>query len=89
MRSLLVQPLIDLVCFMGLNLDMTLTIKDLDEIEERLQEVFITKEDFTEYKSQLFNKLDKIVKNTANTNTETELIVSRVAKIEKRLQMAR
>ena len=74
---------------MGLNLDMTLTIKDLDEIEERLQEVFITKEDFTEYKSQLFNKLDKIVKNTANTNTETELIVSRVAKIEKRLQMAR
>ena len=68
---------------------MTLTIKDLDEIEERLQEVFITKEDFTEYKSQLFNKLDKIVKNTANTNTETELIVSRVAKIEKRLQMAR
>lgn len=41
---------------------MPMTQRDLDEIENRLKESFLTKEDFTEYKSELFNKLDKIVK---------------------------
>jgi len=44
---------------------MAITMKDLDEIENRLKETFVTKDDFTEYKSELFNKLDEIVKNTA------------------------
>ncbi|KKQ97347.1 MAG: hypothetical protein UT24_C0012G0018 [Candidatus Woesebacteria bacterium GW2011_GWB1_39_12] len=39
-----------------------LTEKDLDLIEERLKDTFVTKEEFTEYKSEYFDKLDKIVK---------------------------
>lgn len=55
----------------------------MDEIENRLTETFITKEDFTEYKSDLFDKLDEIVKNTADTNQEeVELIENRVTKLE-------
>lgn len=41
---------------------MVLTQEDLDEIEDRLKEVFVIKEDFTEYKSELFDKFDEIVK---------------------------
>lgn len=62
------------------------TFKDLDNIEERLSGTFVTKEGFTEYKSELFNKLDEIVKNTADTNQEVELIENRVVKIETKLQ---
>jgi len=65
-----------------------ITQKDLDEIENRLKEDFITKDDFTEYKSELFDKLDQIVKNTSDTNTEVELVVNRVSKIEDKLQIA-
>lgn len=65
---------------------MTITQKDLDEIENRLTETFITKEDFTEYKSDLFDKLDEIVKNTADTNQEVELIENRVGKLESKFE---
>lgn len=67
---------------------MTITFKDLDEIENRLKESFVTKEDFTEYRSELFNKLDEIVKNTSDTNTEVELVENRVSKLEEKLQVA-
>lgn len=66
---------------------MTLTQKDLDEIENTLEKTFVTKEDFTEYKSELFDKLDEIVGNTSNTNQEVELIENRVTKIEANLQI--
>jgi len=45
---------------------ITITQNDLDEIENRLKESFITKDDFTEYKDEFFNKLDSIVKNTSD-----------------------
>jgi len=45
-----------------------ITQKDLDEIENRLKESFTTKDNFLEYKDELFNKLDLIVKNTSDTN---------------------
>jgi hypothetical protein len=67
---------------------MTLTQKDLDEIENRLSETFVTKGDFTEYKSELFNKLDKIVKNTSDTNQEVEISENRVSKIDANLQVS-
>lgn len=67
---------------------MTLTQKDLDVIEERLSDTFVTKDDFTEYKSDLFNKLDEIVKNTSYTNTEVELVEKRVSEIESNLQIS-
>lgn len=55
---------------------------DVDYLEQRLRDVFVTKEEFTRYKSELFNKLDEIVKNTRNTNEEVELVENRVTKIE-------
>jgi len=45
-----------------------ITQKDLDGIENRLKKSFITKDNFAEYKDELFNKLDSIVKNTLDTN---------------------
>ncbi|MFH1971106.1 MAG: hypothetical protein ABIJ05_01850 [Patescibacteria group bacterium] len=63
-----------------------ITKKDLDEIENRLKETFTTKDDFTEYKDELFNKLDSIVKNTSDTNQEVELIENRVSNLETKLQ---
>ena len=66
---------------------MTITVKDLDEIENRLKDTFVTREDFTDYKSELFDKLDKIVKNTSDTNIEVELIENRVSKVETKLQI--
>lgn len=67
--------------------EMTLTQNDLDEIENTLTNVFVTKDEFFEYKSELFDKLDKIVKNTSDTNTEVELFENRVAQIEKQLRL--
>jgi hypothetical protein len=67
---------------------MAITLRDLDEIENRLKETFVTKENFTEYKSELFNKLDQIVKNTSDTNTEVELVINRVSKLEEKFQTA-
>lgn len=66
---------------------MTLTQNDLDEIENTLTNVFVTKDEFFEYKSELFDKLDKIVKNTSDTNTEVELVENRVVQIEKQLRL--
>ena len=66
---------------------MAITQKDLDNIEERLSDTFVTKKGFTEYKSELFDKLDEIVKNTADTNQEVELIENRVTKIEEKIQV--
>jgi len=66
---------------------MSITQKDLDEIENRLTETFVTKEDFSEYKGELFDKLDEIVKNTADTKLEVELIENRVSKVENELQI--
>ena len=68
---------------------MAITQRDLDEIEKRLSDTFVTKEDFTGYKSELFVKLDAIVKNTSDTNQEVELIENRVINIETKLQLAR
>jgi hypothetical protein len=65
---------------------MTLTQRDLDEIENTLSETFVTKKDFKRYKSELFDKLDEIVSNTANTKQEVKLIENRVSKLESNLQ---
>ena len=51
-----------------------ITQKDLEEIKNRLINTFVTKDDFTKYKSELFSKLDEIVKNIADTDREVELI---------------
>lgn len=39
-----------------------LTEKDIEALEKRLKEVFTTKEEFQQYRSDLFDKLDIILK---------------------------
>ena len=60
----------------------TITEKDLDYIETRMRDVFMTRDEFFDFKSELFEKLDKIVKNTSDAKDEVSLIESRVSKIE-------
>ncbi len=66
-----------------------LTEKDVDYLEERLKSAFVTKEEFIEYKSELFDKLDEIIKNTRDTNQEVELVENRVTKVETHLNLQR
>jgi hypothetical protein len=65
--------------------DKYLTEDDINLIESRLRDVFVTKNEFTEYKSELFDKLDEIIKNTRDTNEEVELVENRVTKPETKL----
>lgn len=65
----------------------TLTEFDIEDLVDRFKSVFVSKEDFTDYKSKLFNRLDKIVKNTSNTKQEIELIENRVTKSEELLDL--
>ena len=41
--------------------DKYLTEEDITLLETRLKEVFVTKDEFTDYKSDLFDKLDEII----------------------------
>jgi len=59
-----------------------ITQKDLDEIQNRLKESFITKDDFSEYNKELFNKLNSIVKKQ-----ELELVENRVFNLKTKLQI--
>ena len=65
--------------------DKFLTEKDVDYLEQRLKEAFVTKEEFFGYKSDLFDKLGEIIKNTRDTSEEVELVENRVTKIESSL----
>lgn len=72
----------------------TLSEKDLDLIETRLKGVFVTKEEFMEYKSEHFDKLDKIIKYTEDKKQEITVIShrqrnhsDRIEKIEKHLKI--
>jgi arsenate reductase-like glutaredoxin family protein len=65
--------------------DKFLTEKDVDYLEKRLRDTFVTKAEFMEYKSELFDKLDEIIKNTRDTKEEVDLVENRVTKIESNL----
>ena len=67
--------------------DKFLTEKDIDYLEKRLRDTFITKEEFFKYKSELFEKLDEIIKNTRDSKEEVDLIENRVTKIESNINL--
>ena len=64
---------------------MALTEKDLDEIEKRLSGVFATKEDFVSYKSDLIDKLDKILKEILTSREEQSVLAHQVSNHEDRI----
>ena len=64
---------------------MTLTQRDLDEIDNRLEETFVTKADFTNYRSELMNKLDEILKEILASRQEQTVLVHQVSGHEDRI----
>lgn len=66
-------------------MDMALTQTDLDEIENRLGDVFVTKEDFTRYRSELMDKLDKILKEILASREEQTVLADQVSGHEDRI----
>lgn len=60
---------------------MTLTKRDLDELEE----IFVTKSDFTDYRSELMNKLDKILKEILTSREEQTILTHQVSNNEDRI----
>lgn len=57
-----------------------LTEQDVDYLEQRLSDVFVTKDEFTSYKSELFNRLDKIIKEIRNHREERKVLSRRTSK---------
>lgn len=65
---------------------MTLTEKDIDEIEKRLSSVFATKEEFVGYKDQILNKLDEFLGEIKDGREEQTLLSHRVSDHEDRIE---
>lgn len=78
--------LVDICHFTVLNRGMTLTISDIDEIEERFKGVFATKEDLVSYKSDLMEKLDDILKEILASREEETVLSHRVSVHEDRIE---
>lgn len=62
-----------------------LTQKDLDEIESRLEDTFVTKDELQQVKSDLMDKLDSILKEILASREEQTLLVHQVSGHEDRL----
>jgi len=62
-----------------------LTQKDLDEIEKRLKDVFATKAELLKHRSDLMNKLDKILKEILASREVQEITGPQVSNHETRI----
>lgn len=62
-----------------------LTIKDIDELESRFREVFSTKEEFQQLKSDIFDKLDSFMKEVRDSQQEREIVSHRLSDHEDRI----
>lgn len=64
-----------------------LSEKDIQILEDRLKEIFATKEEFQKYRSDLFDKLDAILKEVQAGREEQTLIAHRVSDHEDRIEV--
>ena len=64
---------------------MTITEKDLDDIETRLKETFTTKDELLDFKHKALGKLDKILKEVTTSRQEETLLSHKVTKLEQEL----
>ncbi|MFZ5366404.1 MAG: hypothetical protein ACOZBZ_03910 [Patescibacteria group bacterium] len=62
-----------------------LTEADIDYLEERLRDVFATKEDFANYRSELLSRLDKILGEILKSREEQTVLSHRVSGHEERI----
>jgi len=60
---------------------MTLTQVDFDQLEE----IFVTKAEFSDYRSELMNKLDKILKEILTSREEQTVLAHQVSGHEDRI----
>ena len=65
---------------------MTLTEKDLDDIELRLKDTFATKQELQEFKSQALGKLDQILSEILASREEETVLAHRVTRIEQQIK---
>ena len=61
-----------------------LSEKDVDYLEQRLRDVFVTKDEFTKYRSELIDKLDEILKEILTSRQEQRILSQRSSDHEER-----
>ena len=64
---------------------MAITEKDIDSIENRFRGIFVTKEEFTAYRSELMDKLDSILKEILTSRQEQTVLAHQVSNHEDRI----
>lgn len=64
---------------------MVLTEEDLNSIEQRLEQVFATKKDLKNHKSDLINKLDKILKEILASREAQKILNNRSSDNEEKI----
>jgi hypothetical protein len=62
-----------------------LTEKDVDYLEKRFREVFVTKDEFTAYRSDLLNRLDEILGEIKASREEQTVMSHQVSDHEVRI----
>lgn len=63
-----------------------LTEKDIEILEERFKEIFPTREEFQKHRSELFDKLDAILKEVQAGREEQTLIAHHISEHEDRIE---
>lgn len=56
-----------------------LTEKDISILEERFKEIFLTREEFQKYRSELFDRFDVILKEVQTNREERTLMANRMS----------
>lgn len=64
-----------------------LTEEDIEYLESRFKNTFLTKKDFLQFKSDIFDKLDKILKEIISSREEQTIIASKSSNHEDRIEI--
>ncbi len=62
-----------------------LTEKDIAILENRFKEIFLTKEEFQKHRSELFDKLDTILREIQAGREEQTIVAHRISEHEDRI----
>lgn len=66
-------------------MDMTITVGDIDSIENRLKDTFFTKDEFATFRSDLMDKLDGILKEILTSREEQTVMAHQLSNHEDRI----
>ena len=65
---------------------INLTEADIEYLKERMKEDFLTRDEFNQFKNELFDRLDVITGNTKASLEALEILAPKVADHEERLE---